>query len=53
MELDLNNPQIDLTSILPSASTSTSEVKKIKIAITVIFEARSPKLYMEVDLHNS
>ena len=30
MQVDLDNPQIDMTSILASASTSTSEVKNLK-----------------------
>ena len=46
MQVDLDNPQIDMASNLPSASTSTLEVE-------VIFEARCPKFSMEVDIDNS
>ena len=34
MEVDLDNPEIDMTSILISASTSTSEVKNLKQLIS-------------------
>ena len=52
MVVDLDNPYIDLTSILTSVSTSTSEVKKLNSHNSVIIEARSLKFGIEVDLEN-
>ena len=54
MEKGLDNLYLDLTLILTSTSaqtsTLTSEAKKGKVAITVIFKAGNLKFCIEIDL---